>query len=82
LTGRREFIQPSPHQVGCETRNRRSGPTICDAAPYLDKNLRHEHIEVCGGVLAERTAQFEAIAPIERMRGLEGLARARLEKKT
>jgi hypothetical protein len=29
LTGRREFIQRSPHQVSCKIRFRRSGPTSC-----------------------------------------------------
>src|SRR5688572_5664096 len=29
LTRRRQFIQPSPGQLSCETRYRRSGPTIC-----------------------------------------------------
>ena len=32
LTGRRDFIQPSPDQSRCKRRNRRSGPTICSAA--------------------------------------------------
>jgi len=33
LTRRREFIQASPHQASCETRSRRSRPTICSMPP-------------------------------------------------
>jgi hypothetical protein len=32
LTGRGDYIQPSPHQSSCETRDPRSGPTICSAS--------------------------------------------------
>jgi len=35
LTRRREFIQPSPDESSCETRSRRSRPTICYAAVDL-----------------------------------------------
>jgi hypothetical protein len=56
------------------------GVTKAQAASCRANDLGHEHVEIGGGVLAERTAPCEAIAPIERMRGLEGPARARLEK--
>src|SRR5438445_8561239 len=32
LTRRRESKHPSPHQASCETRPRRSRPTICSAS--------------------------------------------------
>jgi hypothetical protein len=32
LTRRRESKHPAQHQVSCETRSRRSRPTICSAA--------------------------------------------------
>ena len=56
-------------------RARRDGRTSC-----LDKRLGHEHIEVGGGVFAERTAPLEPIASIQRMRRLESRARAGLEE--
>jgi len=35
LTRRREFIQASPDELRCETRSRRSRPTICYVSPFL-----------------------------------------------
>src|SRR5436190_5084041 len=35
LTRRRESKHPPPHQASCETRSRRSRPTICSVAPAL-----------------------------------------------
>src|SRR6266436_2437543 len=40
LTRRRESKHASPHQVSCETRSRRSRPTICSMA-HLENTLAH-----------------------------------------
>jgi hypothetical protein len=43
LTGRREFIQAAPEESICETGYRRSGPTICYAAPEWDApTIQHD----------------------------------------
>src|SRR5437016_7995261 len=44
LTRRRESKHPAPHQASCETRSRRSRPTICWATPLLSgTNIKHLH---------------------------------------
>src|SRR5437879_11081828 len=40
LTRRRESKHPPPHQASCETRYRRSRPTICSTATYSKPTLR------------------------------------------
>ena len=45
LTRRREFIQASPDQSSCETRPRRSRPTICSTATIM-RNLQYD---ICHG---------------------------------
>src|SRR5713226_6490959 len=38
LTRRRESKHPSPHEASCETRSRRSRPTICSARAKLPQD--------------------------------------------
>ena len=52
---------------------------LAAVAPCLVENLGHEHVELGSDVFAEWAAPLETIAPIERMCGLERLARTGLE---
>src|SRR5437660_11030630 len=55
LTRRRESKHPPPHRVSCETRSRRSRPTICYAAPKCDApTIQHR---------AERATTFAHLQP-------------------
>src|SRR5207244_12117174 len=42
LTRRRESKHPPPHQVSCETRSRRSRPTICWTTSAIERALKRK----------------------------------------
>src|SRR5436190_17875265 len=71
LTRRRESKHPSPHESSCETRSRRSRPTICWATVVTKGAHREEALRLFQPLRAQRCLEVPS-ARVERAAKIEG----------